>query len=68
LRFLEGLAEREEVRFFDLNQGPFQPAADAYFDGCDHLGPEGAEALSRVAGREILAPVLRESESRGTAP
>ena len=54
---------QEGVPCSDLGQEPFRPAEADYFDGCDHLGPRGAEKLSRAVSRSILVPALSALDS-----
>lgn len=57
-RYLAEFAAREGIIYQDLSEPPYHPAAAEYFDGADHLGPQGAERLSRQIAGRLLVPAL----------
>jgi hypothetical protein len=57
LVWLSRVAKAQEVRLVDLNTEMGRPA-DSAFKDTDHLGPEGAEKLTRRVTRGIILPQL----------
>jgi hypothetical protein len=55
---LREICEKRGITYVDLNQAPFAPDKEDYFDLSDHLLPEPAAELSRKVAREVIAPVL----------
>lgn len=62
--FLSRICKEEGVTWIDLGQPPFRPSDREYFDGCDHLGPEGATRISRIVAKEIVVPALAGAKTR----
>ncbi|MHB8994488.1 MAG: hypothetical protein ACYC63_04480 [Armatimonadota bacterium] len=62
LTWLSRRAKAQEVRLVDLNTEKGRPA-DSAFKDTDHLGPQGAEKLTRRVTRGIILPHLRAGGS-----
>mgnify|MGYP000229957083 CR=1 FL=1 len=61
-RFLRKLSAEEGWTYYDLSAPPFHFRDDEFSDLCNHLGPEGAEKLSRDLVRLVIVPELGARE------
>lgn len=57
-RFLRRLSAEEGWTYYDLSAPPFDFQDEDFSDLCNHLGPEGAEKLSRELVRIVIVPEL----------
>jgi len=63
-RYLADLAAREGLIYADLSRSPYDLPDSEFFEGSIHVGPRGAERLSRLVVAHLVVPALAGTEDR----
>lgn len=62
--YFQKISAQENARFLDLNQPPYRPRPQDFFDYATHLSPAAAIALSQQVAREIINMDIQDGQDK----